>query len=85
VQLALPEEPPQKLQSRGSDSLSLESCGTPMASAASREVATDGGESQDSETTPANLASNPYALADEDEVGHLPVWRRLALSVCSVH
>jgi len=74
VQTALPEEAPQKLQTRGSDSLSLESCGTPMASAASHEAATDDHPSdsegsQDSETTPANLANNPYALVDQDQVG----------------
>ena len=64
-------KPTQKLQTRGSDSLSLEDCGTPMVSAASH--ATDGGgnpsDSENSETTAANLTNNPYALVDEDGVG----------------
>ena len=71
VRLALPEEePPQKLETRGSESLSLESCGTPMVS--SHDVATDGphsdSDSGGSETTAAHLANNPYALVDEQQV-----------------
>ena len=73
MRLALPEdEPPQKLETRGSESLSLESCGTPMVSSTSHDVATDGppsdSDSGDSETTAAHLANNPYALVDEQQV-----------------